>query len=100
MRINECHCPCCESQIGLRAKLRLLVHETVTCHSCNATLVVSIFSAVLATCLLGVPAWLLFDELLTTTDIHKYVKLFLGFSVCMCAARLGFPYSTLVQVRR
>ena len=99
MRINESHCPCCKNNIGLPAKKKLLVQDTITCQTCGTTLTVSIFSAVLATCILGVPAWLLFDELLTT-DIHNYLKLFLGFCVCMCTARLGFPFTTLAQVRR
>ena len=100
MRINESRCPCCKSNIGLPEKTKLLVYETIRCQTCGTTLTVSIFSAVLATCILGVPAWLLFDELLITTDIHHYLKLFLGFSVCMFTARLGFPFTTLAQVRR
>lgn len=100
MSINEIRCPCCKGKIGLRMTSTLVVHETITCQTCGTTLTVSIFSAVLATCILGVPAWLLFDELLKTIDIHDYLKLFLGFSVCMGTARLGFPFSTLAQVRR
>ena len=100
MCINENRCPCCKSTIGMPTKTKLLIHETITCQTCGTSLTVSIFSAVLATCILGVPAWLLFDELLITTDIHNYLKLFLGFSVCMFTARLGFPFTLLAQVER
>ncbi|WDE03081.1 hypothetical protein SG34_016790 [Thalassomonas viridans] len=92
-------CPACYESINLKTRKALIYKGVIYCHSCQALLTPSIFSSVVATCVLGVPAWLLTDVLLNPLHVNAEISYVIGFSLCMGVAKLASPLANLIQVK-
>ncbi|GGA90062.1 hypothetical protein GCM10011369_35280 [Neiella marina] len=92
------NCPCCNAPVDLKERVKLIKAGTIDCDHCQARLTESIVSSLLATCILGVPSWLLLDRVLSSYKVDADVSYLLGMTLCLGIAKLSAPLCTLVRV--
>ncbi len=92
------YCPSCNHKVKLNIRINLIKIGYINCPNCQEALTASIFSSVLGTCILGVPAWFASDLLLSQFNLPSILVYIIGFGVCMGVGRLTYPLANLVQV--